>query len=786
MEDNNDQQYSNNPVSGHPDDKGQNQYRDIRESTYWEASQYPDESQQFTNPDQPKAEPSRQASEQKQPDPGLPRSPYEPIQSGFDLPGSPYEQIKSGPDLPGSPYEKTQSGPGSPGKSYGQTGPVISQSDPEKTSSQQTYDQFSTYYQQQINAQNYSSQYNSNSSGCAQPGSLQQNYGQQNYQQPNYQPSQYNQERIPQTDYSQNTYNQQEFLQPDYDQQENAPSVANQQGYTPESNQNEYTKSGDNQQGYAPSGNYQQGYAPSCNYQQGYTQSGYNQQAYNADKYFNSTKEKSHKKLITVFLALLIILSGSAAAYAFRGQIINTFERLTKTPAEYYAFVEKKNISQSMQDIRPYLGLLNQNTAYNVKTNISINRDSLDSLLQNSLNASLSELEDEIGVPLNNFGINTYYGRKDNITNETITLRFNQVDLITAEFFINSVAKDFLVRIPELSKACLKISGNDTSSGLSLSKADIPTAAETSDLLVRYGNIIIDNLTHVELIKNSSLQLDTLSADCTKLSVTITNDDAKNISEAMLKEAREDEYIIKLLPMFKITKDEYQKSVDDSLTELKGTDVLLPKDFVMNVYVDKSGNIIGRDITSSSAEFSYKLLSKGHYDEFKMYLKNAPGTNLLEITGSKTKTDGAYDGKAAVKITDPGEVKFKNINIDVAFEDYRIEKKNNRMYQYGTFTVSSPELMGIQINSESSVKDGIQNNKLTLRMGASPLITVNSTKEYLDEYTVGMPPEDVKVYDYTDYDNYAASIDFEAFVDKLSEKLGVNLSGLLNNNGNDY
>ena len=68
-------------------------------------------------------------------------------------------------------------------------------------------------------------------------------------------------------------------------------------------------------------------------------------------------------------------------------------------------------------------------------------------------------------------------------------------------------------------------------------------------------------------------------------------------------------------------------------------------------------------------------------------------------------------------------------------------------------------------------------------MGASPLVTVGSTLEYLDDYTVKMPPKDAEAYNYSQIDSYQASIDIEKYIDNLSEKLGVDLKGLLENYG---
>jgi hypothetical protein len=71
-------------------------------------------------------------------------------------------------------------------------------------------------------------------------------------------------------------------------------------------------------------------------------------------------------------------------------------------------------------------------------------------------------------------------------------------------------------------------------------------------------------------------------------------------------------------------------------------------------------------------------------------------------------------------------------------------------------------------------------------MGASPLVTVNSTIDYLDDYEVTMPPENAEVYDSTDAESYEATINIEDYISKLSEQLGVDLQSIIDSFSSDY
>lgn len=517
-----------------------------------------------------------------------------------------------------------------------------------------------------------------------------------------------------------------------------------------------------------------------------YTQQNTPQPGYQAGTYYQQPKKKSHRALAAV-LVILFLLTGTATAYAFRTTLLNSFASLTKSPVEYYAFIEKNAISKSVDDVKPYLGLATQNSAYNVKSDLSINRETVDSLLQSSMDMSLSDLEGEIGVPLESLGLSMFYGRRGNILNEKLGVRFNQVDLITMEFFMDTAAKNFFMRFPELSKAYINFSGEDLNSSIDFSKIEIPTTDQTVNFLNKYSNIIVDNISQVEKENNYELKLKDLSMKCTKLTVTITENDFNNISKAILEEAKNDDYIINLLPMFEMTKLEYQQEIDRSLEELKtSTTDINDGSLKMIVYADNNGNIIGRELSSDNSKsiFAYTLLTNGHNEEYNINFKDNDGTELFNVSGNQTKDNGAYDGKATISIVDTSQTYFDNLTLDVTYEDISSQYKNNRFYQSGKFSISSAALGGLQITSENTVKDNNQYNKLDLMMGASTLATITTTLEYLDDYKVEMPPDSAEVYKSSQIDSYQATVDTEKFIKELSDKLGVDLQGLLDSYGN--
>jgi len=203
----------------------------------------------------------------------------------------------------------------------------------------------------------------------------------------------------------------------------------------------------------------------------------------------------------------------------------------------------------------------------------------------------------------------------------------------------------------------------------------------------------------------------------------------------------------------------------------------------MTVYVDKAGNIIGREfVTQDSKEsFGYGLITNKNYTEYNLYANNNDGNTVFNVAGHYKNDNGVYNGSATLKVSNPTNSDAKDISIDLKYEDVKTETKNNHSFQYGTYYLSSADLMGLQITSTYSVKDGIQGNKTTLELGTTKLATLDTTIEAVDDYKATMPAKDVETYDLSDIGGYSSTIDISAYISNLSKKLGIDIESLLNN-----
>jgi hypothetical protein len=403
---------------------------------------------------------------------------------------------------------------------------------------------------------------------------------------------------------------------------------------------------------------------------------------------------------------------------------------------------------------------------------------------------SLSDLESMIGIQFDNIGLDAVVRTDGSIVNETLGIRLNQINLITAELFMDSAAQKIFVRLPELSQAYLSLSSEELSTSTDLSALEDITPERISELLKRYSYLVIDNVKQVELEENAELSIDTLSTKCTKLTVTITQEDALNIVLAVLEEAREDEFILEMLPMMNMTEAEYQDYVDEAIADCNDSfDTLTDESVEMVLYVNSKGEILGREFTSdnSSVAIGYTTLSKDNYEEYKAYLTDDFGTTVFNLEGSQTKAGDAYTGDAGIDVS-TGTDTLPNVSLDISYSDMRTEKKNDRTYQYGTITVSSLDLMGLQVTMDYTVEDDAQKCNLDLQMGAASLVNIDATVKYLDNFEVKMPPDNAEIYDTTQSESYLATFNIEDYISKLSEEFGVDLQSIYDSlmSGSDY
>ena len=508
---------------------------------------------------------------------------------------------------------------------------------------------------------------------------------------------------------------------------------------------------------------------------------------------YHQVQRKSHTGFLVIIAVLIILMASIVTAFAFGSNLMNTFAKLTKSPAEYYIYVEKKAIFDEASGLLPLMNHKKTDTdsatAYHLTSDLTINYDTLDSLMQTALGVSLSEIEDEVGMPFESLGLDVVSKSNGTIASGTIGLKLNQVNLLTGELFNDYSSNQMLLRIPELSPAYLCFAGkSDLDRSNDTGLTDILTATSIVDLLKRYGNILASNVKQVEIVDNFNLLLDDVSQDCTKLTVTMTQADIDSIVLQLLAEAKEDPLIVSLLQFYGKSEEDYQNWIVKAEAQLQDKiDSATVGSYQMVVYVNRQGKIIGRDISShaSDSALGYTILSQGKQEKYLFYVKDNTGNTVFSIAGHHRKFKDAYHGKAVVTIKGSDDAS-SDVSLDINYEDLHSKYKDNHYYQYGNFTVSSLALMGIQITMNFDVEEEAQTSQLVFRMGAAPLILIDTRGEYVENYKAVVPSEDAQIYNISDMESYTSTIDTEVYINELSEKLGIDLQSLIDKHLSDY
>lgn len=502
-------------------------------------------------------------------------------------------------------------------------------------------------------------------------------------------------------------------------------------------------------------------------------------------------KTKSHAKLITAIIAIIMVLILGTLALTLRGTLINTLSLATKSPADYYKSLERKEIDKTVSSILSLKPYSKKETALNLSSTLTYDRKTVAALLT-QLGISLEDTETLIGVPINQIGIDMIVAQKEETLQEKILFSLNQVDLISLEVLFDYITGELLLRSPELSKAYLKYSKEEETPLVQLDSLllQLMQSDQTGTILKKYSSIILDNLNRVDLNQNSEFKTDQVYKKCNQLTVTLDLLTLNQIGVDLLEEAISDPFIHELLPSLGITKEDYIQHLERSIAAGQEQVENVPTynyDFLkIIIYVDSSGHIIGREFVNvlrNGNPYSklgyYSLYEKGVIN-YGVY-QERENINLFYLIGNNKPSGKYYDGSLTMSING----KYYNLNSDFVFDiDYkniRRIKKNNQWFYYGNLTVSSHQMMGMRFLVDFDVVDEVQTSQIRLQFGSSSLFTLSSKLKYLQDYPFDNPSTTEDVYDFSKWNDFLQTIDLDTFLQQLQSQLGINIEDFILN-----
>lgn len=362
--------------------------------------------------------------------------------------------------------------------------------------------------------------------------------------------------------------------------------------------------------------------------------------------------------------ALIIVAAVIVAAIVLtRPTVLNGLTKLFLSDEKYYQHVEKKAIVETASDViavyDDYLESVKKVGA-TAEVEIEIGKSVSKLIKDLDLEYDFSEIK-KAGVKLDTFADTSDSDNPKAEGTYSFTVNGKDIASMTAVIDDNSLYG----LIPELSKKYVLISDDDYAIRTALTATNtiqfLPYAKEYGKYINKYVNLAIKGINKVSVKDAAEESIGDVSKKLTKIKVTFNEKVYESILESVAEELAKDKGLAKLLAKsINDMNESGEFGFDQEVDEEDILDVFEAfaddaeryasylDEFVMNVYVDSKGDIVGREFEISDNEsFSYLWLESG---------SKYGGEIVLEDYGDEISLSS--EGKlSSGRIS--GEVKFK-------------------------------------------------------------------------------------------------------------------------------
>lgn len=514
--------------------------------------------------------------------------------------------------------------------------------------------------------------------------------------------------------------------------------------------------------------------------------------------------EPAKKKPVLLIVAIIVVIlaAGSVLAYNFIPWVKNNVKMLISKPEDYYAWVEEENISELADCISEGYGKgldsIGKQAAEEVEVKAELDSANVGALIEEISGSPLSE--SGITIPSD---IAIKAGAKNDGENvsESCLITAGDKTLATLNYYVQDGA--YYAQIPELSPAYISIDLNsimeeayaemDSEAAAffqgymdavtSLSKdpsalKDMLSEEELNELIVKYFTMVFENIDDVELEKGVSCEANGIKTKYNKLVAEVDEGALYSICKDVLKEAKKDKTIIKLVEKFGLSKDDYTSGIDSLLEELGSYEVSGGETlFTMNVYVDSKGVICGREIAEPDTDDVLGYMTAEDGSDKALDINFAVDDEGFKISGKSTEKSGKESGEVKIVVlgvNDDGS----NVEIPVSFKD--VETVNeDKGYCKGEFTLDLTAFEGPSLTFVMDSDGKGQTIKSDITVDGTNYGTISITSK--EETTIDIPAFDSsqKVYKYTEdgaeMEQYItdATDNLAAFIDNIGSAFGV-------------
>lgn len=426
-------------------------------------------------------------------------------------------------------------------------------------------------------------------------------------------------------------------------------------------------------------------------------------------------KKKKKGLKIAACVAGAVVAAGLAGGvcYAYVPTVQNAVNKRILSPEKYYLYVEQKALEEKADFIANQYGKgIDTLSSYAKENNAKSGSFKFD---VNDTLKSESGLEDYLPIELT---VDSYMEKGYQKTKATEVLKMGKDKIGTLELYqdMTGGSPEMYAAIPELSDSFLKVSSEGQVEELYSSFVEHvtsgiqnfikePTSKElVSYVINEYGIEFFESASDVKMKKDVDYTVDKSKESVTELDVTVNEENLNKALADALEKMKTDKKLIAECERMKIcSKEEYQDSIKKALDEVKAKKSF-DKDnkMTMSVYVDGSGDILGRDVTVGSdgdeVTMTYHTLNVKGVNKFQLDLAKDDAEKLMVVNGSYK------DGKNGVNGNVHFEIPSISADADLEFNDIKATDDGTNML-LGTAKLSSSKLSGYTADFKGS-KEG--------------------------------------------------------------------------------
>jgi len=423
-------------------------------------------------------------------------------------------------------------------------------------------------------------------------------------------------------------------------------------------------------------------------------------------------KKKFNTRIAAIAAAAVIVIAIIAISFpALANFVSKTFSK----PEDYYHKVEMNNLDGFIEGIGNAYGSLleaagkTDNIGFEASVEVEAGK-SLKKFLRDIGGDSYMDPEEMFGW-IEAVKMDITSGRKGDYAGGGLGLSLNKNKILSANYVINMEEGELYAQVPELSKSYIDLSEALQAYQLyqfinslpydmrSLANYIINAAGEVAldeleelvnklvkqlpdqkafeKLLEKYVRIAVECIDDVEKGRDE-LSAGDVEAKYTTLQVTIDDDTVRDMAEKILAELQKDKdvrkYIINVCNVFDLDGediyDEFLDALEDAEDEIDYID--FDDEVKMTLYVNGTGNVVGREIVSGGKDYSTTLkfaaVTRGTKGGIEVSMVSKYGKEkyeLFSLSGDGKLSGTTLNGDLTLKVEGDaiGDISFEKFSI---------------------------------------------------------------------------------------------------------------------------